>query len=98
LIKGGNGAKAREMARRPASNWFTPAERPRRIGKWRIERKGDEKGRVKGRDEKGWVLVVPKVRTSRRRENNKTKEGCELVMGLEIILITIMAKRGRQWL
>jgi hypothetical protein len=68
-VREGNEAKAREMARRPASsNWLAPAERP---GKWRIERKGgDEKGRVKGRDEKGWVLVVPKERTRRRRENN----------------------------
>ena len=38
---------------------------------------GSEKGRVKEKDEKGWVLVVPKGRTShrRRRENNKASEG-----------------------
>ena len=31
----------------------------------RKERGGSEKGRVKEKDEKGWVLVVPKGRTSR---------------------------------
>lgn len=50
------------------------------MGNGRIERnEGREKGNVKRRDKKGWVLVEPKVRIGRQRENNKTSEGCGLV-------------------